>query len=441
MATSTTNKIDVTELDFDLIKSSLKSYMRGQSEFTDYDFDSSGLSVLLDVLAYNTHYNGFYANMIANEMFLDSAALRNSAVSRAKELGYTPRSPRGAIATVDVSFRIFESSVSDYPSTITIPSGHIFSSTIEDSVYTFLAIESYSAAPTSPIGSSSVTDGVEYSASNIMIKEGISSSIQYIVGNEGTDRKYSIPNEEADTTTLEVIITDSISGTSSSKWSQVTDTTTVTTSDNVYWLQEGFDNKFEIYFGDDQIGKKPAPGTIVTMNYSLTKEDLGNGAKIFACDPIPTADGSTTYPRGTDSVITTTSIKASAGGSSRESISSIKFLAPLNYESQGRSVTVNDYRTKLITSYPNVDAVRVWGGEENSPPDYGAVYMSIKPKSGYILTETDKNEIISKFITPSNVVTIRPVLVDPTYIYIQPTVIVKYDSKLTIQTPANTKAL
>ena len=439
MATSTTNKIDVTELDFDLIKSSLKSYMRGQSEFTDYDFDSSGLSVLLDVLAYNTHYNGFYANMIANEMFLDSAALRNSVVSRAKELGYVPRSPTGAIATVDVTFTIFESAVADYPATIAIPANHVFSATIENKVYTYLATKSYAAVPTSPITSDSVTSGVQYKASGVMVREGISTSIQYIVGNEGTDQKFQIPNIEADTSTLDVVITDAVSGTSSSKWTSVADTTSVGSSDNVYWLQEGFDSKYEIYFGDGQVGRKPEPGSIVTMNYNLTKEDLGNGATIFECDPIPIETGVGTYPRPStgDSVLDTATIKAAAGGAPRESISSIKFLAPLNYESQSRSVTVNDYKTKLTTSYPNIDAIRVWGGEENTPPDYGAVYMSIKPKSGYILSDTDKSNIISEFITPSNVVTIRPVLVDPKYIYIQPTVIVKYDSKLTTQTPAS----
>ena len=438
MATTLTNKIAVTELDFDLIKSTLKAYLRGQDQFTDYDFEDSGLSVLLDVLAYNTHYTGFYTNMIANEMFLDSAAIRNSIVSRAKQLSYIPKSPQGAIAVVDVTFTINETSPANLPANVNIPKGHIFTTTIENKSYTFLVTSSATASPTQSIPETGPVT-ITYKASSVSVKEGVATSVQYIIGTEGTDQKFIIPNTDADMTTLEVTVTDTITGTSETKYTKVTDTTSISSTDTGYWLQEGFDQKFEIYFGDGQVGKQPDPGNIVTLEYSLTKEDLGNGASIFECDPIPTADGLLTYPRSgtSDGAITTETLSSASGGAERETTSSIKFLAPLNYESQNRAVTSNDYKTKLVTDYANIDAIRVWGGEDNDPPNYGAVYIAIKPKTGFVLTNTEKNSIIETIVSPNNVVTIRPVIVDPEYIFLEISIIVKYNSLRTNITPSS----
>lgn len=445
MATTTnTNKLEVTELDFDLIKSNLKAYLRGQDEFTDYDFDDSGLSVLLDILAYNTHYTGFYTNMIGNEMFLDSAIIRNSVVSRAKQLNYIPTSPQGSIATVDVSFSVVDT-LSNLPSSISIPKGHIFKTTLNDKAYTFLSIESFTASvvSTSAVGDGSGNYARSFLASSVKIKEGVSTSVQYVVSNEGTDQKFIVPNEEADMTTLEVTVADTAAGTSFEPFTRVADSTSVSATDKVYWLQEGFDQKFEIYFGDGQVGYKPEPGNIVTMSYALTKATLGNGASVFSCNPIPVVDSVLTYPRtGTfDSVISTTIVESASGGSDRESISSIKFLAPLNYEAQGRSVTANDYKTRLVTDYPDIDAIRVWGGEENTPPDYGAVYIAIKPKVGFVLTNEEKNRIAKTILSPTNVVTIRPVIVDPEYLFLELSSIVKYDSRKTTITPSSMATL
>ena len=422
MATSITNKINVSELDFSSIKDTIINYMRGQGEFTDYDFAGSGLSVLLDILAYNTHYNSFYTNMIANEMFLDSAADRNNVVSRARQLGYIPSSSHGARASVQVQI-----DKPDDTNSLTIIKGHPFTTSIEGTVYTFLTTTSKTMELAAGVFSVDVD-----------IIEGSEFTINYLME---VDRsvKYVIPNLNVDIDTISVIIRDSSVGTSIKAYSKVKNNTIVGKSDTVYWLEEGPDGKYQIYFGDDVIGQSPTAGEVIQITYNICNSSIGNGASVFDVNPIPYDVTGVAKSAGTNARVITTTV--SSGGSERESINSIKFLAPLDYETQHRSVTANDYKSRILAEYSDVDAIRVWGGEDNDPPDYGAVYMSIKPKSGLALTDTEKNNIIKNILNRSSVVTVRKTIVDPEYIHIVLSAVVKYDSKLTNITENTIKSL
>jgi hypothetical protein len=436
------NKINVAELDFDNIKTTLTEYLRQQEEFTDYDFTGSGLSVLIDLLAYNTHYNAYYTNMIANEMFLDSAADRNNVVSRARQLGYIPSSSRGAEVSVNV--------VIDQPnptstggggiSSLTIVKGHPFITTIEGTPYTFLAKSSVNMElkpdpnPTAQQGSKIFTGDVD-------LVEGIQFDISYIMSSN-LSKKYIIPNLGVDVSSISVLVRDSVTGTSATSYTLASNLVEVSGSDTVYWLEEGPDGKYQLYFGDDIIGKSPGAGSVIQITYNICNGELGNGSRIFNITPIPYLYGTEEIPRtATEGAIVTTLSDFASGGASRESIGSIKYLAPLSYETQGRAVTAEDYKARLLQEYSDIDSIRVWGGEEQTPPDYGAVYISIKPKSGLVLTDSQKTSIIKDILDKNSVVSVRKTIVDPEYIHLMLTVIVKYDSTITALTQDTLKAL
>jgi len=450
MASNSTSKLKVTELDFDLIKNSLKDYLKAQTQFTDYDFEGSGMSVLLDLLSYNTHYNAFYTNMIANEMFLDSATLRSSAVSLAKQLGYTPRSVIGAKAKVDITFSPndlggFDTDITRLGTHVVIPKGSVFLTEMSNKTYGFVTTGSYTATPTTNsdggflVSSSSSSGVVPYIASNIEITQGVYSSIQYVYNTQIKNQQFIIPNEGIDTSTITVLVTDTLSGTAGEIYTLSDDYASITSDSKVFFIQETLNNKYEIYFGDGNIGAKPVDGNVIDITYVVSEGDAGNGATIFKSDPIKSPfygikSSTITYAP------TVFLVEKAAAGAAQEDLASIKYLAPRNYEAQNRAVTTDDYVVKVLSDYPQLDSVRCWGGEENDPPQYGKVYLSIKPVKGYILSDTEKNNIKINILKSRNVITVEPVLIDPEYIFLVINASIKWDSRLTPLTDATLRA-
>lgn len=409
---TSTNKLKIAELDFDAIKSALKSYLKGQTEFADYDFDSSAINILLDVLAYNTHYNAFYVNMLASEMFLDSATLRSSIVSLAKHLGYIPSSKGGASVYVDVSGGTDGSEFS-------IPKGTKFSTKIGTRIYTFLAMESHA----SYFDDTTRT----YKVDSVGIKEGVFNEVMYEFA--GTPNEvFEIPSEDADLSTLVVSVAGEV-------YSKADDLTELTATSKVYFVQEGDQNKYQIYFGDNVIGKKPNVSDQIDIQYNISVLGPdGDGASVFVlADQIPNI--------GTSTITLSSGFTRSFGGSERETTFSIREQAPRQFGLQKRVVTKNDYKTRLENDYNLVDSVRVWGGEENIPPDYGSVFISVKPKSGYVMSTAEQERISQDILKKRNVVGIRTRFVDPDYIFVIPTITVSYDPRKTTRTADQIKSL
>ena len=407
MAT-TDKRVSVTELDFDDIKTNLKTFMRNQNEFTDYDFEGSGINALLDVLAYNTHYLAMNVNMAANEMFLDSASIRSTVVSHAKTLGYTPSSARAPSATVNVTLNNFGALT-----TATIPSNTVFTSTIDDVSYQFRTIAEFTAT---------VTNGV-LSFSNIPIYEGTMVKNRYVVDTKNVDQKFKLTNNRADTTTLTVKVFPDASSSSFTTFNLATDITQVGSNSDVYFLQEGDGGMFEIYFGDGIVGKAVSDNNIVVLEYIVTNKTKANGAKNFTT--------AATISGITD--VTTATVSAASGGSEPESIQSIKLNAPLDYAAQGRAVTPEDYKSIIPKVYPNTKSVQVWGGEDNSTAVFGRVYISLVPTSGSI-TASAKETIISDLKNTYTIASVTPVIVDPITTFIRLNVVFKYNSKQTTKT-------
>jgi len=435
MPINSTKKLKVTELDFDLIKQSFKNYLKGQGQFTDYDYEGSGLSVLLDLLAYNTHYNAFYTNMIANEMFLDTATIRSSVVSLAKQLGYTPRSVTSARANVSISFVPSDlGAVERQGTTVLVPRGSVFTTELEDKTYSFVTSTSHTAHPVANTSGGFLQSSgavVPYNVSNMELVQGLFTSVQYVY-NSQFKQNFIIPNSSVDTSMVFVLVTDTLSGTSGTVYTLAKDYAALGTASNVFFIQETADEKYEIYFGDGNIGNKPEDGNVIDITYVISEGEIGNGARIFNADPIKSPFyGSGIEGDTTTYIPITTTIAQAAAGEDRETLESIKYLAPRNYESQNRAVTTDDYVVKVLADYPQVDAVHCWGGEDHVPPNYGKVYVSIKPKQGYILSDTERENIKTNILKSRNVITIDPILVDPDYIYLIVDSEVKWDSRLT----------
>ena len=393
MAT-TRKRLSVTEFDFDEVKDNLKIFMRNQTEFKDYDFEGSGLSALLDVLAYNTHYLGFNANMLANEMFLDSSQLRSSVVSHAKTLGYTTRSATAAKATVDVFLNTSNTSA-------TMPAGTVFNTSVGDESYQFVTIKSVTASLS---GSSIVFDDVD-------IYEGSYVSTRYTADTQNVEQRFIINDERADTTTISITVQNSASDTTSNAHTLATDISGLTSTSNVYFLQEVENGKYEVYFGDGVLGSAIEDGNIIIINYVVTNKGASNRADTFtSSSAIDTVNS-----------VNVVTVSNAAGGSEPESIESIKYNAPLDYASQGRCVTTEDYKTYVKQLFANTQAVSVWGGEDGSYNDvsgvsdvaeYGKVFLSVKSTTGLNLNEVQKAQLVSD-LAPFTVASITPVVVDP----------------------------
>lgn len=408
------SKLSVADLDFDAIKTNLKQYLQAQSEFSDYDFEGAGLNILLDILAYNTHYNSFYLNMIANEMFLDSASLRQSVVSHAKLLGYTPRSTTSAEATVNLTIT---KSVSDTTTNLLLPRFTQFYSQAKDG-------QSYGFLTVDDVLISNVAS--TFSFANVSIKEGVSASYVYQL-NTSTNPKqvFELPDSEIDTSTLKVIVQKSSSETEKTVYTLATDATEVSSNSTVYYLEEGNAGKYRIYFGDGIFGKALSNGNLVAVSYIVSSGAAANALNKFKLV--------SQILSGSTSSVTT--VSNSSGGSSRELVDSIKFAAPKFFISNNRAVTKNDYITMINKKYPYFDAINVWGGEEESPPVYGKVFLALKPKLGYEITDVEKSYLINEIIKPFSVLTVTPEFVDVNYDYLNITAEVRYDPKVTNKTP------
>jgi len=401
MASSSTLKI--SELDFNSIKQNLKTYMRSQTEFADYDFDGSSISVLLDILAYNTHYNAFYLNMLANEMFLDSALLRSSVVSRAKALGYTPRSVTGTSAVVDL--QIFPTGE---PATITVDKNTDFTSVVNNISYTFNTTESTTVAKNS---------NNQFFANGITLKQGVALTHTYTANTLNPDQKFILPNSNTDTSTLTVKLKNSVDESNTYVYNKISDVTTVNSTSNVYYLNEGTDGKYEVSFGDGVLGRKIASGNIVILDALVCEGTVTNGASEF----------SLAGTVGGYSNVTVATVTTGFGGADRESIDSVKFNAPKNYETQNRAVTVNDYKRIVTSEYSDAQSITTWGGEDNDPPVYGKVFIAVKPKSGLILTAAAK-DAVRTVLASRKIVTVTPEVIAPDYIYLNINSSIKYDS-------------
>tara|TARA_B100000686_G_C16785366_1_gene974846 strand:+ start:1372 stop:3204 length:1833 start_codon:yes stop_codon:yes gene_type:complete len=401
MASSSTLKI--SELDFNSIKQNLKTYMRSQTEFADYDFDGSSISVLLDILAYNTHYNAFYLNMLANEMFLDSALLRSSVVSRAKALGYTPRSVTGTSASVDL--QIFPTGE---PATITVDKNTDFTSVVNNISYTFNTTESTTIAKNS---------NNQFFANGITLKQGVALIHTYTANTLNPDQKFILPNSNTDTSTLTVKLKNSVDESNTYVYNKISDVTTVNSTSNVYYLNEGTDGRYEVSFGDGVLGRKIASGNIVILDALVCEGTVTNGASEF----------SLAGTVGGYSNVTVATVTTGFGGADRESIDSVKFNAPKNYETQNRAVTVNDYKRIVTSEYSDAQSITTWGGEDNDPPVYGKVFIAVKPKSGLILTAAAK-DAVRTVLASRKIVTVTPEVIAPDYIYLNINSSIKYDS-------------
>jgi hypothetical protein len=397
--------INVTSLNFDNIKESMKTYIASKPEFTDYNFEGSTISMLLDLLAYNTYQNAFYTSMVGNEMFLDSALLRDSVVSRAKMLNYVPRSARGASTTLTV-----EITPTGAPDSVTVAKDSEFSATIDGEAYKFVTPQAYSFSSTD-----------NYSGT-ITITEGRPVTHRFTV-NTNSPVRYILPNENVDTTSITVDVQTSSSDASSVRYNLASDITEVQANSAVYFLQEVEDSQYEITFGDDVIGQAPVDGNIVIANYRICNGTDGNGISSFTSPS--TLGGSSTFTTLVDA--------ATSGGANNETIESIKFNAPKNYETQNRAVLAEDYKRLILRDNGDVQSISVWGGEENNPPIYGKVYISIKPTIGNTISSQRKTEITTE-LKKYNVLSIDPEFVDATFLYIRPTVEVRYDSKTTTLT-------
>jgi hypothetical protein len=405
----TSNRINVSELDFDAIKENLKEFFRGQDEFKDYDFEGAGLSILLDALAYNTHYNALYTNLAVNESFLDSASKRASVVSLAKTLGYTPRSATCARAIVDARIVAPTSS----PTVVTMPAYQAFETNIDGVSFTFYNL-----------GAHTVSSGVNgYVFSNIEIVEGTPLQFQYTVA---AGQRYIIPNANVDISTIRVTIQQSAGTGTFETFNLAANIVDNAGPDSrIYFLKEIEDGLLEIYFGDGIVGRKLESGNVVTIDYFVSSKAGANGARLF------NYAGSTLIG---GSIVVSNKVVAYGGGEP-EDIDSIKYNAPRAFAAQNRAVTPEDYKALVLAGFPAARSVSCWGGEDNSPAIYGKVYICIRPKEANKLTTIEKGYVLGSILASKNMVSVTPEIVDPEYLNIALHITTYYNPQQTTKTP------
>jgi hypothetical protein len=407
-------RIQVSELDFDAIKSNLKTFLQGQTEFQDYDFEGSGLSVLLDVLAYNTHYNGIYTNLAVNECFLDSASKRSSVVSLAKMLGYMPRSASCATATVTATV----TSPTSSPSTVTLPAMQPFTTSIDNVSYTFY---NRSAVTTALISGA-------YTFTELVLTEGTPLQYKYTMA---PGVRFIIPNENADLNTLTVSVQQTSSSDVYEVFTRADTITEITELSHIYFVKEIDNGLYEISFGNDNLGIALSNGNVVTLDYMVSSLEEPNTATSFTYGGVTLAGSS----------LSVTATAAASGGASSESIDEIKFNAPKYYAAQNRAVTPDDYRAIILKNFPEAQTISVWGGEDNNPPIYGKTYICIKPKEANKLTNLQKEFIKNNILDSRNIVSITPEIVDPEFFNIKVTSFVHYNPRATTKTAAQIETL
>lgn len=403
-------RLQITDLDFDQIKNNLKSYLQQQSEFSDYDFEGSGLSVLLDILAYNTHYNAYYLNMAANEAFLDTAMLRDSVVSHAKTLNYVPYSysaPR-SIVTITVE------SNDPTPATLTLPRGQTFSSNLIDNLsYSFVTLNETTVTKSN----------TQFVFENVSLYEGRLVTYNFSYNKSSNPKSiFQLPDNQVDTNTLYVTVTDNVGNTSTQVYNLVSDVLDVDSITNAFFLQEARNGKYEIYFGNGIVGKALPDGATVTVSYLITNGIAANKANAFVPDG----------PIGIYSSIVVNVLDIAAGGAIREPVDAIKYSAAAQYATQNRLVTFKDYESYIRSKYASIDSLSVWGGETDDPPVYGKVYISLKPKTNYYISETEKQRILQEIVNPKAIVSVQAEIRDPEFLYLLVENSVQYDARKTV---------
>ena len=367
-----------TNLDFDQIKTSIKDYLRANSTFTEFDFEGSNFSVLIDTLAYNTYITAFNSNMIVNESFLDSATLRENVVSLARNIGYVPRSRTAAKAQVS-----FDMSIGTTTPLVTLQAGLACVGTVDNSSYTFSVPDNIST---------NVVNGVA-SFSNINVYQGTFLTKQFVVDGS-LDQRFILNNSYIDTSTISVYVKGATDTGLGIEYSLVDNILNVNSSSQIYLLQEVQDEKYELLFGDGYIGKKLENNSVITVNYIITDGKDGNGASSFSfAGSIKDASNA---PIASNNTVTITTNQSSQNGSDIESIDSIKYFAPRIYSSQYRAVTARDYEAIIKKIYPDTESVAIVGGEELDPPEFGTVSISIKPKNGTYVSDFSKSRILSQ---------------------------------------------
>jgi len=417
--------VNFSNLDFDQVKTSLKDYLRSNSDFTDYDFEGSNLASILDVLAYNTYITSYNANMVTNEVFIDSATLRENVVSLARNIGYLPRSRTASTATI--SFFVDVTGVTPAPATITLNKGPVASSAGQTGVnsYVFCILEDV----TVPVFTDS--NGTATATFNeVKISEGTLVTNAFTSSSVNPDQKFILPNSGIDTSLMTVTVRSNASETTGAKYSSQNSIFDIDSSSKVYFLQEIEDERYEIFFGDDIFGKKLEEGNYVTVEYVVSSGDAANGISNF------TFAGRLSYIRNAQSYSVTTGVSLlstdlkSTGGESIETVDSIKKFAPRIYASQNRAVSANDYETLIPAKiYPETESISVFGGEELVPPQYGKVFISIKPRTGDFLPNLIKENIKTR-LKKYAVAGIVPEILDLKYLYIEVDSKIYYNSNL-----------
>ena len=400
------SQIVATDLDFDKISDNIKTYLKGQERFKDYDFEGSNLNVIIDMLAYAGHISGVNTNIAASEMFLDSAQIRKNVVSRAKDLGFVPASEQASSAQLNMKLSNVRNANGTIPTEndMTLPRGHNFSTVYDGVTYNF--VNTTSVVPT--------RDNVSFSYPTVDIVQGQYITDSFVFDSQIKNSKFVLANSRVDRSRLEVSVN---SNGIVSKYTLSTEVSTITSSSRVFYAQENEEGFIEIYFGDDVLGQGLVDGDLISATYITVDDIHADGAKLFTMsDAI----------NGFSNAELTTLSNAS-GGAEKEDVESIKFKATKFYTSQNRLVTLNDYKAKVSEYYPNADAVAVWGGEDNDPPEYGKVFISLKPQNSDYLSEVEKAEVTTK-LNQLNMLTVRPVIKDAEIVKILLTTVFKYNA-------------
>lgn len=401
---TTNNRIQVSELDYNQIRENLKTFLRGQDKFSDYDFEGSALSTLIDVLAYNTHYNALYTNLAVNEMFLDSASKRNSVVSIANNFGYLPKSAVTSQARINVTL----TQMNAVNNTMYIPKLSSFQASVDSIQYSFYTLEDYVADRV----------GNTYTFSNVDIYEGVPQTSLFVCTE--AEQRFTLPNQNIDIDTITITVQQTGEKPDYVKYTRATDVLHVGLDSKIFFLKELEDGYIQVYFGSGGIGAPIQTGNIVTVQYMVTSKDLANGASTFIY----------TGP-GLGGVVSCATVNPSYGGKAEETIDQIKYNVSQAFFDQNRAVTPGDYTALIKRYYTNLDSISVWGGEDNDPPQYGKVYISIKPSTGPYLTPTEKAYIVEKILKPNNVVSVTPEILDPTYMELEINTTVYYNKNKT----------
>ena len=418
MATVKSSQVNITDLDFDDIASNLKEYLKGQSTLKDYNFEGSNISILIDLLAYSSHVSAFNANMVASELFLDTAQIRKNVVSRAKEIGYTPTSATASMATIDLQVNnpLIGGSI---PTSLTISRGHKFKTVYDGQSYPYVLLESQTISP---------LNGV-FKFEDLELYQGTMNSDIFGYNGQIQNQRFPLTEELVDTSSITVTVQST--GGSSSAWTQSTDISAVNKDSKVWYVQENDQGQFEVYFGDGIISAEPLDGDSITISYLVTNEQHTEDATVFSMsDNI-----------GGNSDVTITNQMASVGGKDKESVESIRFAASKFYTSQNRLVTVDDYKSKLQTLYPGADSIAVWGGEDNEPPEYGKIFISIKPSQNVNKLTTSEKVLLRDKLRTLNMLTVRPELIDANIIDIIVNSTFKFNPRATTKTQSELETL